>query len=74
MSKKQCKWVVRPGTEGTYWAYTPCKKGFNYLSKAKTVDDIKTQYENRICPICGGNIHLNLELVEGMWLESGETD
>ena len=58
-----CKWVVRPGTLNTYWAYTTCKPGCNYLSKVNNADQIKDAYENRICPICGKNIKLNLELV-----------
>ena len=58
-----CKWVVREGRCNTYWAFTPCKKGFNYLSKARKVTEIKPQYEHHKCPICGELIELNLELV-----------
>lgn len=58
-----CKWVVREGTSNSYWAFTPCKKGFNYLSKIKKVDEIEKTYNGRICPICGNKIVCNMELV-----------
>ena len=35
----KCKWVVREGTYDTFWAHTPCKDGFNYLSKVKRADE-----------------------------------
>ena len=63
MSEK-CNWVVRPGTQNTFWAYTPCRRGFNYLSKVHKASYIKSSYEGRMCPICGKTIQCNLELVE----------
>lgn len=59
----KCKWVVRPGHCNTYWAFTPCKKGFNYLSRISRAEDIRDAYNGRICPICGKIIECNLELV-----------
>lgn len=61
---KTCKWVVRPGSNNTYWAYTPCKSGFNYLSKINKVDEIEETYNGRRCPICGKSIVCNMKLVE----------
>ena len=61
-----CKWVVRPGTNNSFFAFTPCKKGFNYLSKVKTVDAIKDVYEGRQCPICGKSIEIVMDLLEPM--------
>lgn len=58
-----CKWIVRPGTNNTFWAYTPCKKGFNYLSRVSKKEDIKPFYDNRSCPICGKKIKCDLYLV-----------
>lgn len=58
-----CKWVVREGTNNSYWAFTPCQKGFNYLSKIKKVDEIEKTYSGRICSICGNKIVCNMELV-----------
>ncbi len=58
-----CNWTVRSGTKNTFWAFTPCKKGFNYLSKAKSADEIIPAYDGRLCPICGGIIKCNVELV-----------
>ena len=52
----KCKWTIRPGTAGALFAYTPCKPGFNYLSKVKKVENIKLVYENKECPICGKSI------------------
>ena len=63
--QKVCKWVIRPGTQdGTFFAFTPCKRGYNFLSKVHSLDAIKPNYEGRICPICGGTIKCNTELCE----------
>ena len=35
-----CKWVVREGTHNTFWAFTPCKNGFNYLSKVHKASEM----------------------------------
>lgn len=53
-----CEWAVREGWGNSYWASTPCKKGFNYLSKTNRVSQLKDCYENRLCPICGKPIKL----------------
>jgi len=58
-----CRWIVRPGTLNTFWAYTPCKKGFNYLSKVHKAEHIKDAYDGRLCPICGKLIECDLWLV-----------
>ena len=68
-----CKWTVRPGTNNSFWAFTPCKRGFNYLSKVKTIDAIKDAYDGRLCPICGKNIEINMSLLEDI-IESGEEE
>ena len=60
----KCKWTVREGTYDTFWAYTPCKSGFNYLSKIHKADQIKSTYDGRLCPICGNSIECNTELLE----------
>ena len=62
--KPYCQWVVRDGINDTYWAYTPCLKGFNYLSKAKVIEHIKPHYEGRRCPICHRPILIDLHLYE----------
>lgn len=59
-----CRWIVREGNGFPYWAFTTCKKGFNPLTKVSKVSEIRPQYENRLCPICGKNIELNMEIVE----------
>lgn len=61
-----CKWVVREGTHNTFWAFTPCKNGFNYLSKVHKASEIKDAYNGRLCPICGNVIDINVELVGEM--------
>ena len=60
----KCKWVVREGTYDTFWAHTPCKDGFNYLSKVHTAEQIKPTYDGRQCPICGKTIEINTELLK----------
>ena len=61
----KCKWVVRPGNCDTFWAFTPCQKGFNYLSRISRAEDIKAAYDGRICPICGNIIECDTALLEG---------
>ena len=58
-----CKWIVREGRNNSYWAFTPCQKGFNYLSRISKVDEIEKAYNGRVCPICGNKIVCNMELV-----------
>ena len=58
-----CKWIIREGTNNTFWAYTPCKRGFNYLSRIDKVEQIKPFYDGRQCPICGKPIECNIELI-----------
>jgi len=60
----RCKWIVRSGTNDTFWAYTPCKSGFNYLSKVKKAEQIKAAYDGRACPICGKAIECDTYLIE----------
>jgi len=58
MMSEYCEWAIREGKDDTLWAYTPCKNGFNYLSKAYKVEYLKVCYEDRLCPICGKPIIL----------------
>lgn len=60
----KCVWVIRPGTANTFWAYTPCKRGFNYLSRVRVASEIRAAYDGRICPICGKVIECNMALIE----------
>ena len=39
--KEICKWKVREGTNNSFFAYTPCKPGFNYLSRSNNLESIK---------------------------------
>jgi len=64
--KEICKWGVREGTNNSFFAYTPCKPGFNYLSRYNNLEGIKKVYNNTICPICGKVVKLNTSLLEGM--------
>lgn len=67
--RRECEWTVRPGTNDTFWASTPCKPGFNYLSKVKKAESIKDVYEGRQCPICGGSIKIDMSLMETVFKE-----
>ena len=60
-----CIWHIREGLNDSYWAFTPCKRGFNYLSRAKTINGIEHEYNGKQCPICGKTIVLNMDLVKG---------
>lgn len=61
---ESCRWVVRDGNNNTYWAYTTCNPGFNYLSKVHSKDGIIPCYDKRLCPICGKKIKIDLKLIE----------
>jgi hypothetical protein len=56
-----CKWVVRPGTNNSLWAYTTCNPGFNYLSKVDKAEQIKPVYDGCECPICKKPIECNTD-------------
>ena len=60
----KCKWTVRPGMNNSFWAFTPCKNGFNYLSKISRAEEIKDAYDGRTCPICGKIIEINTEILD----------
>lgn len=53
-----CEWAVREGWGNSFWGHTPCKPGFNYLSKTNNVKYLKDCYQGRLCPICGKPIKL----------------
>ena len=63
LSNSYCKWVVRPGTNGSFWAHTPCKSGYNPLTKINRANDIEDAYNGRICPICGRTIKIDMSLM-----------
>lgn len=69
-----CRWTVRPGTSSTFWAHTPCKPGFNYLSKVNNAGQIESAYGGRLCPICGKKIELNLELLQDVIYIGGDDE
>ena len=58
-----CNWIVREGWNNSFWAFTPCKRGFNYLSKINKASEIEKAYNGRLCPICGNTIKCNVELI-----------
>lgn len=60
----KCKWIIRPGTYNTFWAYTSCKPGYNYLSKINSTKDIEPAYNGRLCPICNKPIECDVELLK----------
>ena len=64
MEKEKCVWKIRSGTNNSFWAYTPCKPGFNYLSKISKPEDIIEVYNNKKCPICEKAIECNIELIK----------
>lgn len=63
MEKQVCRWIVREGTSVKYWAFTPCKKGFNPLTKVSKMEHIKPEYDGRQCPICRKPIECDLSLL-----------
>ncbi len=66
-----CKWIYRPGTGNSHWAFTPCRPGFNPLtriSNSAPVDGCADWYNNRMCPICNKPIQMDYALVKEMAL------
>ena len=64
----KCRWIIREGSGFKFWARTTCIKGFNPLSKISKLESIRSEYEGRLCPICGKPIVIITELVEGFEL------
>lgn len=64
MDNKYCKWVVRPGNNNSLWAHTPCKHGFNPLTKVHRLSDVEDAYNGRLCPICGRTIKIDMSLMK----------
>lgn len=60
-----CRWIVRYGTKPKCWALTTCKRGFNPLGKASTIDGLIQEYNGRYCPICGRPIWLDFAIMDG---------
>jgi len=60
----KCRWIVREGTNNSLWAATTCLLGFNYLSKVRNANQIKSVYDGRLCPICGKPIEIDMKLIE----------
>ena len=58
-----CKWTISLGTNNSLWTYTPCKRGFNYLSRVYTIEQVKPAYDGYECSICGKPIECNTVLV-----------
>ena len=62
----RCRWIIREGKGFRFWARTTCtERGFNPLSKISKIDNIKSEYDGRLCPICGKPIECDTTLVEG---------
>lgn len=60
IESKFCKWVIRPGNHDSLWAFTPCKTGYNPLTKVNRVSEVEDAYNGRLCPICGRTIKIDL--------------
>lgn len=68
MSKEKCRWIYRPGTNNSHWAFTTCKSGFNYLSKLSNSEPyvgVADYYNGKQCPICGKPIEMDYSLIDG---------
>ena len=67
MDNKYCRWIYRPGLNNSHWAYTTCKRGFNYLSKLHNSDPyigVADYYNNSQCPICGKRIKMDYSIID----------
>lgn len=67
MEKKYCEWKYRPGTKQSHWAYTPCRSGFNPLTRIKNSEPyigVADYYNNCECPICKKPIKMNYGFIK----------
>lgn len=67
MNNKYCRWIYRPGFNNSHWAYTTCKKGFNYLSRLQHSESyigVADYYNNKQCPICGKRIKMDYSIID----------
>lgn len=66
MSEKYCEWKYRPGTNQSHWAYTPCKSGFNPLTRIENCDPyvgVADYYDGCECPICKKPIKIDYGVI-----------
>lgn len=62
----KCIWVYRPGTDNSHFAFTPCKPGFNFLSRlpySKPYIGVADHYNGYNCPICGKKIQMDYSTI-----------
>lgn len=62
-----CKWIYRPGVNNSHFAMTPCKKGFNYLSKIPNSEPyigVADFYNGKQCPICNKPIEIKYDVIK----------
>lgn len=67
MEKEYCNWKYRPGTNNSHWAYTPCKSGYNPLTRIKDCEPyigVADYYNNKMCPICGKPIKIDYGVIK----------
>lgn len=61
-----CKWIYRPGTNGSHFAMAKCDRGFKYLSRiigSPQVRGCADFYNGKICPACGQVIEMDYTLM-----------
>ena len=46
--EKECNWSIMPGTNNSFWGFTPCKPGYNYLPNSNKLEDIVEYYNGRL--------------------------
>ena len=68
MDDKYCRWIYRPGTNGSHHARISCNGQFNYLSKLISVKEsyvgVADEYNGRLCPACGRPIRMDYCIIE----------
>lgn len=70
----KCIWVYRPGTNGSHFAFTPCKPGFNFLSKlpdSKPYVGVADYYNGYSCPKCGKRIQVDYSNINCVTSDDG---
>lgn len=62
-----CRWIYRPGTNGSHWAMASCDHSFKYLSKIRNdtpqLLGCADFYNGKLCPSCGKIVEVEYTLV-----------
>ena len=63
----ECRWIYRPGTYNSHFAFATCDKENKYLSKLPECEPyigVADVYNGQNCPSCGKRIRMDYLIIE----------